>query len=195
MAKLGIIYKATNKINGKSYIGKTVRKLEIRINRHYNDSKVYHYKFATALRKYSKNNWKWEILHKDIPASKLSSLEKIEIKKYDTLYNGYNSTEGGEDNIGKSNPFYGHKHSRKTKNNWSKIRKGVKQSEDTILKRANSNSKIYKIIRPNGEIEIIKNLAKYCRENALDNRNMGNVAKGKRKQYKGYKCSLMGKVK
>lgn len=37
--KTGIIYKATNKINGKIYIGQTFQNLKRRINRHISSAK------------------------------------------------------------------------------------------------------------------------------------------------------------
>jgi hypothetical protein len=45
-----------------------------------------------------------------------------------------------------------------------------------------------KITYPNGEIKIIKNLRKFCRENNLYHGAMWRVSQGKRKVYKGFKC-------
>lgn len=55
-------------------------------------------------------------------------------------------------------------------------------------------AKTYKIIKPNGDIEVIKNLSKYCKENNLNNKNMNAVANKKRKQHKGYKCEKIEKI-
>ena len=60
------IYKFTNKINGKSYIGQSVQ-LETRYNSHkrnYNNSNlsVYNSKFYRAIRKYGFENFDYEIL-------------------------------------------------------------------------------------------------------------------------------------
>jgi group I intron endonuclease len=58
-----VIYKATNKINGKSYVGQTIRTLNERKQSHLNDSNnnstCY---FHNAIRKYGKASFKWEIL-------------------------------------------------------------------------------------------------------------------------------------
>lgn len=57
----GIIYKATNIVNGKCYIGQTIRKLQLRINSHFcltdkNDGITFH----NAIKKYGKESFKWE---------------------------------------------------------------------------------------------------------------------------------------
>lgn len=119
--KKGIIYKATSP-SGKIYIGQTVQKLNIRISAHisiaYNkNSSKYNYILYRAIRKYGKNNFKWEIIYKNIPYNKLSDLEIKTIKKYNSYKNGYNQTLGGEGTIG-------FKHSNKTKKKLSKYRKG-----------------------------------------------------------------------
>lgn len=51
-----------------------------------------------AIRKYGKENFTVEIIHKCDTHQELDSLERYYISKYDTLNNGYNMTEGGEDN-------------------------------------------------------------------------------------------------
>ena len=47
------IYKITNKINGKVYIGQTIRPVEYRFNRHMNDAlnNILDTHFARAIRK------------------------------------------------------------------------------------------------------------------------------------------------
>jgi group I intron endonuclease len=60
-----IIYKATNTINGKCYVGQTKYSLEKRKVSHirsaYNASKRRTY-FHWALREYGKDNFSWEVL-------------------------------------------------------------------------------------------------------------------------------------
>lgn len=51
----GVIYKATNLINGKCYIGQTTQKINVRISRHKTDIKHNRYKnnyFHNAVKKY-----------------------------------------------------------------------------------------------------------------------------------------------
>jgi len=64
---------------------------------------------------------------------------------------------------------------------------GHKKTEEHI----NNKSKEWVITKPNGEVEIIKNLNKYCRENNLNQGNMTAVSKGKLKHCKRYKCTRL----
>ena len=98
-----IIYKVTNKINNKVYIGLTQGSLENRKSEHYRESR---YKerwdkknthFHKALIKYPEDVWTWEI--EDDSAKTLEELYEKEIyyiDKYNSYKNGYNSTIGGE---------------------------------------------------------------------------------------------------
>jgi len=52
-------------------------------------------------------------------------------------------------------------------------------------------SKNWKVIKPNGEEVIIRNLRKFCRENNLCVTSMQMVAHGRRNSYKGWKCILL----
>lgn len=89
-----IIYKATNKINGKSYIGQTTKTLEERIKGHLRVKKKLY--FHRALEEYSNDNFEWSILEKCLNKEDLNLKEKYYIKYYDTFgENGYNSTTGG----------------------------------------------------------------------------------------------------
>ena len=102
---MGLIYKATNKLNNKSYIGQTIKTLEERQKEHFymafNKNKdTYFYK---ALRKYGKENFEWEILENNILKEQLNEKEKFWINYYDTFNQGYNLTQGGDstDNLEK----------------------------------------------------------------------------------------------
>ena len=95
------IYKFTNKINGKSYIGQSVQ-LETRYNSHkrnYNNSNlsVYNSKFYRAIRKYGFENFDYEILIQsdNFTTDDLNQQEQYYIKKYDSYKNGYNMNYGG----------------------------------------------------------------------------------------------------
>lgn len=93
---MGIIYKITNKINGKCYIGQTSRSLNKRQNEHCNlkgSSKV----LSTAINKYSANNFEITVLETVTDNSKLDDLEKEYIIKYNSISpNGYNLESEGK---------------------------------------------------------------------------------------------------
>lgn len=93
------IYKATNKINGKSYIGQTID-FEHRKKTHLNRRDGYcdpNSIFHKALDKYGEENFDWEILA-TIPGKKFAdAVERRMIYDYGTYKpNGYNMTKGGD---------------------------------------------------------------------------------------------------
>jgi group I intron endonuclease len=96
-----IIYKVTNKINGKSYIGQTTQTLPKRKKEHIKsafrskDGKNY---FHWALVEYGKENFEWTVLEACNNKNELNDREKFYIEKFRTNLNdtGYNGTQGGQ---------------------------------------------------------------------------------------------------
>ena len=104
----GIIYKATNKINGKCYIGQTVRSLEKRKKEH--KRAIKHrltWKFYKDINKYKWNNFKWIVLERYSSKKELDEGEKYWIKYYNSTSKGYNKLPGGKGVKGENNPRYG----------------------------------------------------------------------------------------
>jgi group I intron endonuclease len=95
-----IIYKVVNKINGKCYIGQTVKSLRVRISGHYACAKRDNYHFHNALLKYNKKDFDWSVLCECDTKDELNEMEYRYIKQYDTYNNGYNTTYGGDGNNG-----------------------------------------------------------------------------------------------
>lgn len=97
--RMGIIYKVTNKENGKIYVGQTVRSLKDRIQRHYKDgksnSKTTTY-FDRAMAKYGIEAFEIEVVE-ECPQSELDEKEKHYIKFFHSFQKegGYNLTRGG----------------------------------------------------------------------------------------------------
>nr|DAH39497.1 MAG TPA: intron associated endonuclease [Caudoviricetes sp.] len=94
----GVIYKATNLINGKVYIGQTTNSLEQRIKQHFfkKDDGAY---FHNALKKYGHDGFKWEIIDQADNEDELIEKEIYWIACYESFTDknkGYNSTSGGE---------------------------------------------------------------------------------------------------
>ncbi len=99
------IYKITNKINGKVYIGQSVD-IEARFRKHRsapfnpkNDAYFGH--FYSAIRKYSLDNFSFQILE-ECTKAQLDDREKYWIAYFDS-YNpqkGYNETKGGQGSQG-----------------------------------------------------------------------------------------------
>jgi len=99
-SRKGIIYSATNKSNGKMYIGQTICGLEYRKNGHFYDIKRddndnNNNYFHNALKKYGEKSFCWEIVEDEIDILDLNNKEIYYIKKYGTFGDGYNSTSGG----------------------------------------------------------------------------------------------------
>jgi len=82
-----IIYKTTNIINGKYYIGKDVNN-----SNHYLGSGVL---LKMAIKKYGKENFNKEILEYCETLEILEEREKFWIKELNSIVLGYNLTEGG----------------------------------------------------------------------------------------------------
>lgn len=101
---ISTIYKATNKLNGKCYIGFDSNWPSRKNSHYYNhrSKRCPNYHFYSALKKYGWNNFSWEILYqsKDIDFC-LETMEKHFITEYDSFRNGYNSTLGGQGSFGK----------------------------------------------------------------------------------------------
>lgn len=95
-----IIYKATNLVNNKIYIGKTIKTLEFRKKKHIREAKKSNNYFSRALCKYGFYNFKWEILTETDCINKLNNLEKFYIAVYKKMNKIYNMTNGGEGIIG-----------------------------------------------------------------------------------------------
>ena len=100
----GIIYKYTNILNNKVYIGQTRQSMQQRAGtngRGYDKQ----YRFGRAIRKYGWENFVGEVLEEVISddirdlQQKLNSLERFYIQKYDSHNNGYNQDLGGSSKI------------------------------------------------------------------------------------------------
>lgn len=95
---MGYIYKITNLINQKSYIGLTHRTPELRWKEHiditYGEKGRRHH-LHNAILKYGLENFEFKILE-EVSEDELNNREKYWIKYYDTYDNGYNETYGGE---------------------------------------------------------------------------------------------------
>lgn len=96
-----VIYKLTNKLNGKVYIGKTEIEFRLRLNQHRSNSlnpnsKNYNNYIYRAIRKYGWENFTWEIIDNAKTESELIDKEIYWIKYFGSFGNGYNMTEGGE---------------------------------------------------------------------------------------------------
>ncbi|MEG1565841.1 MAG: NUMOD3 domain-containing DNA-binding protein [Bacilli bacterium] len=153
---IGYIYKTTNKINGKIYVGqkKSERFLG---NKYLGSGKV----ITNAVKHYGNDNFTVEMLEEINSVEDLDNREIYWIKELNATNReiGYNISEGGKVNrtmVGENNPFYGKHHSEKTIKRWSEIRKGLKGYPHKM----SEESKIKISIKNKGRIKTIEEIEK-----------------------------------
>ena len=149
------IYKITNTVSKHAYIGKSVN-IEERLKSHFSATKLFNtesieYKKAlyVAMRKYGIDNFIAEILEETIEEA-LTEREKYWIAFYNTYYDGYNETPGGEgvqDQIGEKHP--NHKLTEADVINiryrWAACKETVQEIYEDYRDKVNYNSGFKKI--------------------------------------------------
>lgn len=95
---IGQIYIIRNRINSKVYIGETTMGYKARFSQHCKHSTRIkrHYKLYEAMNTFGVENFYVELLEDNVPINKMYEKEIFYIKKYNSFYNGYNSTKGGD---------------------------------------------------------------------------------------------------
>jgi group I intron endonuclease len=95
-----IIYKVTNRINGKVYIGQTKRSLEARWKAHCAASvcwwKEGRGKLQRAIHEYGRENFTVERIDVAADKEEANAKEVYWIAQYNAVENGYNSSLGGK---------------------------------------------------------------------------------------------------
>lgn len=97
---LGYIYKITNKLNGKAYVGLTIQNVETRYKQHLyllENNKHHSTKLQKDFNTYGKENFLFSFnLYEINGIEELAELEKEAIESSQSYKNGYNMTNGGE---------------------------------------------------------------------------------------------------
>ena len=153
---MGSIYKITNTVNGKAYIGQTIHDAEkTRIRDHFRSKGKGSQLIKNDIEKYGQDAFTYKILHDGIIPEFLDTLEKEVIAKFNTLApHGYNLTEGGgggsrseetrrkmsEARKGKPSPNKGRPFSEEHCRKISEAMKGKTLSEETRRKISENNS-------------------------------------------------------
>jgi group I intron endonuclease len=114
-----IVYKVTNLINGKIYIGQTVRTVERRQAKHIEAAKSGTYALNNAMRKHGVENFVFETLFHCLSKEEMDRKEIETIKTMGSkVPHGYNLTDGGEGSVG-------FKHSAESRARMSRAHRGV----------------------------------------------------------------------
>lgn len=101
-----IVYKITNKISNKIYIGQTTRKISNRIAEH----KCKNSLVGEAIKQYGTGNFSFEIVEKCNSRDELNAREEYWINYYGSIYpNGYNKAIV-DAKFGEFNGFYDRHH-------------------------------------------------------------------------------------
>jgi group I intron endonuclease len=150
------IYKISNYINDKVYIGQTIRPIEERFKRHINDAinNVLDTHFARAIRKYGKENFYIEKIDDANSQEELNLKEQYRIRYFDSINNGYNETDA----------LYkcgGNTYKSKSKEEMQLISQRISK---TKLKGNNPNSKSIKCRNVDTKEELFFDSAIDCRD-------------------------------
>ena len=91
------IYMVTNIVTNKVYIGFTSRNLSRRISQHKCKVSKKRTKFYNSILKHGWENFTWDIIYQSLDEHHTKHvMESYFIQEYDSYYNGYNSTLGGD---------------------------------------------------------------------------------------------------
>ena len=163
------IYMYTNLINNKVYVGRTCQTLESRAG-HKGTRYQGCIKFWNAIQKYGWENFKCEIIEKDLTDGEAQVLEEKYIRLFDSVDNGYNvlyDSSNYSDNYrksvseavksssknkeraeklketmkGKNNPFYGKHHTKETIEKMRNVKLGKKLTEEHKKKISEHNTR------------------------------------------------------
>ena len=207
-----IIYKITNQINGKVYIGQTVRTLSERFKEHAR-KKSY---LGNAIKKYGKGSFTVEKIDQSFNVDDLNAKEIFWIKEYNSLMpSGYNLCFGGGNTMGynhkesskimmatkkegmykkEENPFYGKKHTKETREKmrkaWDKNRK-EKLAEDSRIRNPINQAVRVRNVETGEIFDSVKSAAEAY---GLKDTHITRVCRGKRKRTGGYHWEYVDKT-
>jgi group I intron endonuclease len=137
------LYKITNKIDNKSYIGQTRNSLKRRWNAHCSKRSTCRY-LKNAIERHGRDNFEIVVLEEVMCPIVADYREKILIESHQTIApDGYNLKSGGAGysatkaigQKGKISPFKGKIHSEKSKALMSKAKKGWTGNQTTFKVR------------------------------------------------------------
>lgn len=196
-----VIYKITNRLNNKVYIGQTIRDLATRVQEHRRKANSL---VGKAINKYGIENFTIEEIYTATSIEDLNDNEVYYISQYNCLApNGYNLCLGGgntkgyshpqetkdllssikkETYLGTNNPFYGKKHTTESKQKISNSRKGKKLPQAWVDNLNRSKYKPVIELTTRLEFPSIKDASEYFN---IESTHITRVCKGKRKSTNG----------
>ena len=178
----GIIYKITNKIDGKSYIGQTSRTLSLRKAEHkYDAHKETNYPLYNAMNHYGFENFIFEEVVTAETLDELNALEQFYIEKEDTLNpNGYNLSRGGQIK----------KFSEESRKKMSDSKKVLLSDKTKHPNWGKSSGRAKKIVCLNNDVCYVS-ANKAAKDLKLDCSGIIKVCKGKYAHTKGFRFKYL----
>lgn len=196
-----IIYKITNRVNGKVYIGQTTQPLVKRWMVHCCKGSACPY-IHRAIQKYGKENFTVEQIDVACDRDELDKKEQYWIDFYDSMNpeKGYNLTSGGdhpkmseetrkkisEAKKGEKNHIYGKHHSIETRKKMSAAHKGKRKSEEMRKKISGAHHPRARKVLCVETGEVFDCITIASKTKNLNYRNISNVCIGKRNKCGGY---------
>lgn len=178
------IYKITNLLNNKVYVGWTSRDPDVRFAEHQKRNKA---PINFAIKKYGSDNFRFEVIYMSLDYDHSRNIESVFIQEHNSLIDqwGYNQDRGGT----------GHKRTQTTIDKHRKKIRGRKQSAEHVEKRKvfgddNGSSKTWIITFPDGHEETITGITNFAKERGLDPSNLRNTYYGRTRSHKGYAARL-----
>ncbi len=195
-----IIYKITNIITGKIYIGLTIQNINTRFNHHIYEAKLGSTSYLhRSILKHGKENFKIEIVDTAESTEDLQNKEVYYINHFNTTNRkvGYNIAKGGsiglngfkhseESRRKMSISSTGNKHSLETKLKLSKFRKGKPLPELANIKAQEYNKRTSKVvikINIDGSIQEYESISETARQNNIDPKSLSSGLNNKRGFY------------
>lgn len=163
------IYKITNLINGKSYIGQTIYCFKIRYDSsNWWETKAMNTHLKNSILKYGIENFSVQILENDIKTKEiLNEREIFFIDFYQCIYPlGYNLMQGGQEIVDRA-------HNETTKDKISLASR--KRNRDANFKLKNHKD---------GKVYEFTNISRFSKENGLSVSMIVNIFAGKNKRNK-----------
>lgn len=189
----GYIYKTTNLIDGKIYIGQK-KSPKFLGNKYLGSGRV----LKQAISKYGKDNFKVELIEEIDCLEKMDEREIYWIAQYNATDReiGYNRSEGGNVNrtmVGENNPFYGKHHSEESRKKMSEHNSlymlGKHHSEETKKKISDGNRGKYvsdetrkKISEHNARAQLGKKVSEETKRK-ISEKMKGKVTKARGRVY------------
>lgn len=193
------IYKITNLVNNKIYIGQTIQTTRIRFNQHCTNKTML---IGKAIQKHGRENFKIEVINEFATIDELNYFEEYYIRELNSLVpHGYNLDSGGKNCIVHEDtrkkmaelfkdrvfPEQAHKRAKEVNmgNNYVLNKKhsfatskfyGVYKTKDKYKSSIFTNDIVKTIVQSKSELYCAYMYDQYCIENNLKERRLNNIS-------------------